>query len=193
MRPTSKAKRNVSIFSAAMATINVAPTLQADIVGLIATPPTVGKFQDYPVTLATTSALATVAQFTLARAQNYNALYAGGAGTRFLLGATSQTLTPQQIFAQGTTFTYNIEVPMSSSVIIAFSVGGNAGWFTLATNSDSFNGTITGGQYGNQGEPIHIGPSAIPEASSVTGLALLALGAAGVRRRKKDCQAQTAA
>ena len=44
---------------------------------------------------------------------------------------------------------------------------------------------FTGGEYGVGGEVVHVGGTAVPEPSAAAGLALLAMGAAGVRRRKK--------
>ena len=42
------------------------------------------------------------------------------------------------------------------------------------------------GEYGNNGETVHVGgTAAIPEPAGA-GLALLALGAAGLRRRRKN-------
>ncbi len=64
--------------------------------------------------------------------------------------------------------------------------GGGVGWFSIdlggAGNAVVFN--AAGAQYGNNGESVTVGQSAIPEPGSV-GLSLLALGAVGLRRRRR--------
>jgi hypothetical protein len=192
MRATSKTKRNLTVFSAAMATIHVAPTLHADIVGLTASPASLGAVSvGVPITLSTTSNAATVAQFNMSHVLSINNINTIGPFLFFVQSFTSLTLSPSQFSLVGTPAISNTLIP-GSIAHIAFSDGLTAGWFTLTANID-FTLTITGGLYGTEGESIHIGPSAVPEPSTATGLALLALGAAGVRRRKKDCQSQSAA
>jgi MYXO-CTERM domain-containing protein len=101
--------------------------------------------------------------------------------------AASQALNPGT-FA-GVTNNISFSPSAAGTVYIGFrALTGNLGWFGM--NLGGTGGTITygagnGSGYGNAGESVTVGASsAIPEPSTA-GLALLALGAAGLRRRRR--------
>lgn len=63
--------------------------------------------------------------------------------------------------------------------------GGGVGWFSLSLGG--FGGDVvysTDGQFGNNGESVTVGASAVPEPGTA-GLAALAWGAVGLRRRRR--------
>ena len=63
----------------------------------------------------------------------------------------------------------------------------NYGWASLTIDLGNPSLSINEWAYDNMGNPIHVGDTGrIPEPSGLGGLALLALGAAGVRRRKQQ-------
>jgi len=71
----------------------------------------------------------------------------------------------------------------TGTAIWAFRIGGNVGWFS-ANLGGGGNLVYLNGQYGNAGETVHAGIK-IPEPTGLAGLAMLALGAVGVRRNRK--------
>ena len=62
---------------------------------------------------------------------------------------------------------------------IGFNIGGNVGWFSLDLGGPGNTITYLEGAYGSMGESVHVGTIPAP-----AGLALLALGAAGIRRKR---------
>ena len=66
---------------------------------------------------------------------------------------------------------------------VGFRAAGKVGWFSL--NLGGFLGNITylDGQFGNDGESVHVG--GIPEPDTMAALAMLALGATGLRRIRR--------
>ena len=70
--------------------------------------------------------------------------------------------------------------------------GGGVGWFGMDLGGPS--GDIVfnageGGQYGNQGESVTVGESrVVPELGSAYGVGLLAMGAIGIGRRRRQAK-----
>ena len=76
------------------------------------------------------------------------------------------------------------------------SLDGNVGWFSVQLNGsqgDVVYGTA-GAQFGNEGESVTVGqspgpgPGEVPELGSAYGVGLLAMGAIGIRRRRREAQ-----
>jgi hypothetical protein len=89
----------------------------------------------------------------------------------------SQTLSPGT-FSGGTA---SLD-PSPTNAYVGFRVDGNVGWFFVDFNGGQFNPITYGpGQFGSMGESVIVG---IPEPSTA-GLAMLALGAAGLARKRK--------
>ena len=70
--------------------------------------------------------------------------------------------------------------------------GAGVGWFSMdlgGLEGDIYYGT-KGGQYGNEGESVTVGESGtsgdVPELGSAYGVGLLAMGAIGIRRRRRE-------
>ena len=86
----------------------------------------------------------------------------------------------------GDTGSWSNSTTATGTVYMGFrTLGGQVGWF--ATNLGGSQGAMvyTEGQAGTAGESVTVGASAIPEPGSA-GLALLALGAVGLRRRRES-------
>ena len=72
----------------------------------------------------------------------------------------------------------------SGSVYVGFrSLAGNVGWFGMTLGGVGGPITWGPGQYGSSGESVHVS-GGVPEPASA-GLAMLALGAIGLRRRRR--------
>ena len=73
--------------------------------------------------------------------------------------------------------------------------GGGVGWFGASlggSQGDIVYNAGNGGQYGNNGESLVVGngsgPSEVPELGSAYGVGLLAMGAVGIRRRRREAK-----
>ena len=70
--------------------------------------------------------------------------------------------------------------------------GGGVGWFGVdlgGLEGDVVYNAGEGGQYGNQGESVTVGRSqAVPELGSAYGVGLLAMGAIGIGRRRRQAK-----
>jgi hypothetical protein len=72
----------------------------------------------------------------------------------------------------------------SGTAYVGFRLGGNVGWFSMNLGGGVNGITYLDGQYGTEGESVHVGKK-IPEPTGIAALAMLALGAVGVRRNRK--------
>ena len=186
MTTTNSKNKTVATFGAALTSMYAATELQADVVNLNFTPGSIGPGNFVlPVTM-------TASGFFGSMLVDNNSIFGKnfyGNNISYLgIVSLSQTISPGTFFGSGVTNSYSA----SGTQFIGFrSVDGDVGWFQVDLGAPA-GGTIVivGGALGNAGEPVHVG---IPEPSTTVGLALLAMGAAGVRRRKKDCQSQQAA
>ena len=179
------AKTAAATFGAAMATLNCAPELQADIVDLTFSPGTV-PFNSQ-VFIYINEVGASFAQWNDSVGQSISA---GIVGTATFLDGVRPVQYSQSLAAS--TFPnvgyggIGLAPFGSGTAYFGFHFLGNVGWFAADLGNGNPGDPITylGGQYGTLGETVHVGLTQIPEPSCAA-LAALALGAAGVRRRKK--------
>ena len=172
-------------FGAAMASIHCAPELQADIVDLTFSPGSVA-FGSLGY-IFVNEVGASFAQWNDGIGQTILA-GAPGSGT-FLDGvrvvSNSQTLNASTFPGVGTGGT--ILPPYGSgTAYFGFHFQGNVGWFSADLGGGVNGITYLAGEYGSAGESVTVGGTdAIPEPTTFGALAALALGAAGIRRRRK--------
>ena len=195
----SNGKRLAATFGAAMASIYAAPELQADIVDLTFTPNSV--VQGAGTVSMSVNPLST---FLLAVNLNDATTFYGyqgaiGGNPYFELGKVnySQTLTVNTDLAYSFAPFIVLFNPLSTAPLqggstgtqfIGFRFNGNVGWFSI-NFQDSNVFRIVGGEYGTEGEAVHVGGT-VPEPGAATALAALALGAIGVRRNRKSAVAK---
>ena len=170
-------------FGAAMATLHCAPELQADIVDLTFSPGTVAVGGLGYVFINEVGA--TFAQWNDSVGQT---LSVGVVGTDTRLDGISvvqysQTLnasTFPNIATDGTVLgPYG-----SGTAYFGFFYQGNVGWFS-ADLGDGGAITYLDGEFGADGESVRVGGT-VPEPTTMGAIAVLALGATGVRRRRKN-------
>jgi len=183
-------KKAAAGFGAAMATVFVSPQLQADLV----------DFQFITNNVASAGGTAGLNQGDLAGdgiGENfafgfYNSTFSstgpgvnGDANISFLVGVESgDSVTAGAAFSDIVSFGTGV----TGEQFVAFTSGSGIGWFRVdfgsGTDSDT---TFLNGSFHavSDGKAIIVGQSAsVPEPGALGGLALLALGAAGRRRRK---------
>ena len=171
-------------FGAALTSLYAAPELQAEITDL-----TFG-----PSTVAPTGAVA--AQVTLSSVNgivgaffHYNAASGKGGFGAGALEVLTGTF-GQELF--GSTFTgegsANFAADSTGLVYVGFRTGAaptdNVGWFSIQLGGLGGDDVFTAGQFGSGGESVTIG-TAVPEPAG-GALAALALGAIGLRRKRKS-------
>ncbi len=173
-----KLATSASVFGAALTSMLVAPDLKADIVPIAFSPGSV-SFQTIISTLVNvqmSTGLGNIGSFSQWNDAVGQSLYFNGGIASWTVVKYSQTLDAATF--GGTTSGIN----MVNGTNIGFrTLAGNVGWFQYDTGG-GVGGTITylEGGYANAGESIHVGEVPAPGA-----LALLALGAVGVRRNRK--------
>ena len=173
-----KLATTASVFGAAMASMLVAPELQADIVPVSFTPGSV-SFQ------TVTSALVNVQMSTGGGGIGSFSQWNDAIGQTFYWvgGLASWNFAQYSQSINANTFAgYSFAInPVGNSYMAFRTLAGNVGWFQFNLNSDGFNTILYGpGAYGNAGESVHVGTVPAPGA-----LALLAMGAVGIRRKRK--------
>ncbi len=160
-------------FGAALATFGVAPELQADIVSLTFNPGSVPW--GYGAYNLLNEVGASIYQWNDSFGKT---MYALGLSSIDLV-QLSQVISPST-FA-GTLSIYNTVFSASATGVyyVGFRYGGNVGWFSFDAGGFGGNITYLEGAYGNAGEAVHVGTVPAP-----SGLAVLALGALGIRRKR---------
>ena len=184
-------------FGAAMASMYVAPELQADILDITwnggnataSNPFVTGSGSPLTQNIDQVSGGALGGTFDFAQ---WNDQY-GGTGRTAVLFSGGNIVSLTEVFAGDVLDTATFsglgagggsQFDGTGSAFIGFrSANGNVGWFEL---SFSQGGSIIygAGEYGSAGEAVTVGGSAIPEPTSAAALAGLALGAAAIRRRR---------
>ena len=197
----TKTKFAAATFGAALTSLYSAPELNGQIIGINFAPDTVA-FSGGPAT----AALPTPVEFTNVTMGSYDipgvdnaavgvfndSTYGVGIYANFFTGFDGGIVAlavaqPGDFFTNGTTYGLNFDETETGIRYIGFVAGGSVGWFSINlgdTPEDGSDIVFTGGQFLVGGGPgITVG-SAVPEPSSA-GLAALALGAIGLRRRRK--------
>ena len=178
-------------FGAAMATMYAAPELQADIVDLTFTPNSINEGSVGTLTVSPLSTFILAVNLTMSTTF-YGFKAAIGGNSAFELGMVdySQTLTvnaslPYSFGPNTVLFRPLSTAPLQGggSQFVGFRFNGNVGWFSVDF-SDPAVLRIVDGEYGSNGEAVHVGGT-VPEPTGATALAALALGAIGVRRNRK--------
>ena len=165
-----------SVFGAALASMLVAPELQADVVSLTFTPDS--QPFNFLSNLYTVQVDPGLGYFRERNDPGFRGLgYWNGVLSSVSLGFVSKS--DSLVFGQtfGGNHTVSWTQAASGTYFVGFNSGGNVGWFTVTL--DGFQGAMHfgPGQYGNAGESVHV--------PSPGALALLALGAVGIRRKRK--------
>ena len=168
-------------FGAAMTSLYAAPELNASIVTLTFSPGSIGTGFIFPVAIDQLGTAAAFSQWndtlgkTLSAAPNIQSL---------TLVALSQVLSTATFSG---TNAVGFSAGSTGTVYIGFKDNfGNLGWFSLNLGGTGGNIVYLTGEWGNAGESLTVGgTAAIPEPGTATGLALLALGASGLRRRRQ--------
>lgn len=184
----SSASKLAAGFGAAVASIYAAPELSADVVGLNFNPGSVGWTSSS--TLRSVSVTSTQSAGAVMAFNQWN----DSVGKTFAFDSSNmaswRTASAGEILNTSTfvgdTGSWSNSTTATGTVYMGFrTLGGQVGWF--ATNLGGSQGAMvyTEGQAGTAGESVTVGSSAIPEPGSA-GLALLALGAVGLRRRRES-------
>ena len=92
---------------------------------------------------------------------------------------------------------FNINESADGTIYIGFRAtaanGGGVGWFGMdlgGLEGDIVFNAGNGGQYGTEGESVKVGESSsvVPELGSAYGVGLLAMGAIGIGRRRRQAK-----
>lgn len=173
----TKTKVAAASFGAALSSLYAAPELNADVVDLTFTPGSVGWSVGSAVAVSIDQVGAAFTQWN----DSIGKTVAAGALSSIAVVSFSQSLSAGTF--SGTSGAIGFAGSATGSAFFGFRSGGNVGWFSLDFGGLGGAVSYTGGQYGNAGESVHVG--GIPEPTSL-GIAALAMGAAGLRRRRKN-------
>ncbi len=165
-----KLATTTSVFGAALASMLVAPELQADVVPLTFSPST-NLWSALGGTYVHINEVgASFFQFNDLLSRE---MFAVGLSSITVVRISS-TLSPK-------TFAGVAGLPFSAASsgtqYVGFRFAGNVGWFSFSVAGPMTDIHYLDGRYGNDGESVHV--------PSPGALALLALGAVGVRRKRK--------
>ena len=180
-------------FGAAVASVYAAPELSADVVGLTFTPSSApwtssSTLRNIGIQSTGGGAVGSFSQWndSIGKSFSFNGGFASWA-----IASAGQVLNNSDFAGVSSGFYYSTAA--TGTIYFGFRAtaanGGGVGWF--AVNLGGSQGDIvynpgSDGQFGNAGESVIVGQgSAIPEPGSA-GLALLALGAVGLRRRRRE-------
>jgi len=180
-------------FGAAVASIYAAPELSADIVGLSFSPssaPWTSASTLRSINVASTGGAA-VGGFSQWNDSIGKSFSFNGGFASWAIAAAGEVLNTSNF--SGTSSGFYFTTGATGTIYIGFRAtaanGGGVGWFGASlggSQGDIVYNAGNGGQYGTAGESVIVGAaSAIPEPGSA-GLALLALGAVGLRRRRRE-------
>lgn len=174
-------------FGAAAASIYVSPELSAAIWGITLSPNSISYKTAWTgstvsVDISGTANDWSFLQFNDSSGKSMDWLGNGPAQSWSLVSA-GNTLNVTGF--SGTTDSFGFTASRSGTVYVGFKTTGGVGWFGISLGGPG--GEIrylSGGQFADAGETLTVGTT-IPEGSTVgVGLSLLALGAAGLRRRR---------
>jgi hypothetical protein len=164
-------KLATATFGAALATMGVAPELQADIISLSFNPGSIGTGNLFSVSIVELGAFFSQWNDSIGKT-----IYAGSLSS-IAPASFSQNIDPTTFYG---TFGLGLLPSATGVFYLGFRYLGNVGWFSFDAGGFLGNITYLEGAYGTMGEPVHVGT--IPSPS---GLAVLALGAAGIRRKRR--------
>ncbi len=190
MVKASTAGKVAAGFGAAVASIYAAPELSADVVGINFNPGSV-SFISSTSSLRTVRIKSTASSAFVGSFGQWNDIYGKSISSDFAMRAIEIVSVGQVL--NTSTFSGAAFIGFSASQTGTFYIGfkqtafngGGVGWFSLSLGG--FGGAVvysTDGQFGNNGESVTVGGSAVPEPGTA-GLAALALGAVGLRRRRR--------
>ena len=200
----TKSKLAAATFGTALTTLYSAPELNAQIININFSPGTV-VLSGGPATAASPTPVeftnVTMGSYAIPGVANNgavgvfnNSTYGVDLFANFFTGFDGgfeglAVVQPGDFFnGAGTTYGLNFDESETGIRYIGFLAGGSVGWFSVDLGDAPEDGSelvFTGGQFLEGGGPgITVGASAVPEPSSA-GLAALALGAIGLRRRRK--------
>ncbi|MDG1806421.1 MAG: PEP-CTERM sorting domain-containing protein [Pirellulaceae bacterium] len=189
MVKASTAGKVAAGFGAAVASIYAAPELSADVVGINFNPGSVNFTSSSTlrtVSISSTASSAFVGGFGQWNDSIGKTIYSDGNMESFKIASAGEVLNTSTFSGSGG---IGFSGSQSGTFYIGFKQtaanGGGVGWFSISLGG--FGGTVvygTDGQFGNDGESVTVGASAVPEPGTA-GLAALALGAVGLRRRRR--------
>ena len=194
MTTTKKLTTTATVFGAALSSLYAAPDLQADVVDLTFSTDAIAFSATANVILGTANgALDQIDIFGGSDSASSLSFFGNAPIVGVGIFSLSADIVGGEGGALGVGFT-SAELDVSASAdeiansqaIIGFQTeDGNVGFFTVDLNFEG-DSTITGGVFDNDGGPLVAGvTTAVPEPASGLALAALALGAAGVRRRRQ--------
>ena len=172
-------------FGAALTSLYAAPELQADIVDLTFDPSDISPTG----TVAATVNINSINGLEVGSFFHFNADSGkggvGGGGLQVLIGSFGQELFGSTFAAEGSA---GFAADSTGLVFVGFRTGNaatdNVGWFSIQLDGLGGIDSFQEGQFGSMGEGVTIGV-AVPEPAS-GALAALALGAIGLRRKRKN-------
>lgn len=186
-------------FGAAAASIYAAPELSASIVNLDFTPSSApwtsaSTLRSISVQSTGGAAVGGFSQWndSIGKSFSFNGNFASWA-----IAAAGEVLNTSNF--SGTSSGFYFTTGATGTIYIGFRAtsanGGGVGWFGASlggSQGDIVYNAGNGGQYGNNGESLVVGngsgPSEVPELGSAYGVGLLAMGAVGIRRRRREAK-----
>ena len=177
-------------FGAAMATVYTAPELSADIVGLTLTPGALSYSSSSSSSSSSGGRSRIAMNTTGGEVGGFSAWNNSGGKTFASISSLASWATANagdvlnKANFLGSSDAFDNATSATGTVYVGFKANdGNVGWFSASLGGGGGDVTFNGGQFGNAGESVTVGATAVPEPSAF-GLSLLALGAVGLRRRR---------